>query len=125
MQDAEYWERLAEEDRQKEEEKSQDLYLDTVSSVITDSSIGLKVWARLTLAPRSSHFQINRSVLDFDFEKLCSVSLSNINVYTCLVCGKYFQGRGKNSYAYFHSINDGHRVYMNLETAKVSRGSGE
>ena len=33
-----------------------------------------------------------RSVLDFDFEKLCSVSLSNINVYACLVCGKYFQG---------------------------------
>jgi hypothetical protein len=35
---------------------------------------------------------INRQVLDFDFEKLCSVSLSRINVYACLVCGKYFQG---------------------------------
>ena len=35
---------------------------------------------------------INRSILDFDFEKLCSVSLSNHNVYACLVCGKYFQG---------------------------------
>ena len=34
----------------------------------------------------------SRSVLDFDFEKLCSVSLSHINVYACLVCGKYFQG---------------------------------
>lgn len=33
-----------------------------------------------------------RSVLDFDFEKLCSISLSHINVYACLVCGKYFQG---------------------------------
>ena len=33
-----------------------------------------------------------RSLLDFDFEKLCSVSLSHINVYACLVCGKYFQG---------------------------------
>ena len=29
--------------------------------------------------------------LDFDFEKCCSVSLSPINVYACLVCGKYFQ----------------------------------
>jgi hypothetical protein len=29
--------------------------------------------------------------LDFDFEKCCSVSLSPINVYVCLVCGKYFQ----------------------------------
>ncbi|KAI9870854.1 MAG: hypothetical protein M1830_003727, partial [Pleopsidium flavum] len=27
---------------------------------------------------------INRSVLDFDFEKLCSITLSNINVYACL-----------------------------------------
>jgi hypothetical protein len=36
---------------------------------------------------------INRQVLDFDFEKLCSVSLSRINVYACLVCGKYFQGK--------------------------------
>lgn len=35
---------------------------------------------------------IDRSILDFDFEKLCSVSLLNNNVYACLVCGKYFQG---------------------------------
>lgn len=34
-----------------------------------------------------------RSVLDFDFEKLCSISLSHINAYACLVCGKYFQGK--------------------------------
>lgn len=32
--------------------------------------------------------------LDFDFEKCCSVSLSHINVYVCLVCGKYFQVSG-------------------------------
>lgn len=31
--------------------------------------------------------------LDFDFEKCCVVSLSPINVYACLVCGKYFQVR--------------------------------
>ena len=37
---------------------------------------------------------IDRAVLDFDFEKLCSVSLSRINVYACLVCGKYFQVNG-------------------------------
>jgi U4/U6.U5 tri-snRNP-associated protein 2 len=33
------------------------------------------------------------ALLDFDFEKLCSISLSNLNVYACLVCGKYFQGK--------------------------------
>ncbi|KAF9486376.1 spindle pole body protein [Pholiota conissans] len=62
---------------------------------------------------------INRTVLDFDFEKVCSVSLSNINIYGCLVCGKYFQGRGRNSYAYSHSIHDDHHVFINLQTTKV------
>jgi U4/U6.U5 tri-snRNP-associated protein 2 len=62
---------------------------------------------------------INRAVLDFDFEKLCSVSLSNINVYACLVCGKYYQGRGPKSHAYFHALDVGHHVYVNLETKKV------
>ena len=62
---------------------------------------------------------INRSVLDFDFEKLCSVTLSNINVYACLVCGKYFQGRGPKSHAYFHALEAGHHVYVNMQTKKV------
>lgn len=62
---------------------------------------------------------INRSVLDFDFEKLCSVTLSNINVYACLVCGKYFQGRGPKSHAYFHALEVDHHVYVNMETKKV------
>ena len=35
---------------------------------------------------------VDRTMLDFDFEKLCSVSMYNINVYACLTCGKYFQG---------------------------------
>ncbi|KAF8624228.1 hypothetical protein AX15_005992 [Amanita polypyramis BW_CC] len=76
---------------QMEEVKASDLYLDT----------------------------INRAALDFDFEKVCSVSLSNINVYGCLVCGKYFQGRGRKSYAYAHSIHDDHHVFINLEARKV------
>ncbi|PGH07694.1 U4/U6.U5 tri-snRNP-associated protein 2 [Blastomyces parvus] len=62
---------------------------------------------------------IQRSVLDFDFEKQCSVSLSNINVYACLVCGKYYQGRGPKSHAYFHALDVGHHVFVNMETKKV------
>ncbi|XP_034244355.1 U4/U6.U5 tri-snRNP-associated protein 2 [Thrips palmi] len=61
---------------------------------------------------------INRQVLDFDFEKLCSVSLSRINVYACLVCGKYFQGRGTNTHAYTHSVSESHHVFLNLHTLK-------
>ncbi|KAK6364361.1 Ubiquitin carboxyl-terminal hydrolase 10 [Exophiala oligosperma] len=62
---------------------------------------------------------INRTLLDFDFEKLCSITLSNINVYACLVCGKYFQGRGPKSHAYFHALEVDHHVYINMETKKV------
>ena len=62
---------------------------------------------------------INRGILDFDFEKLCSVSLSNINVYACLVCGKYYTGRGPKSHAYFHALEVGHHVFINMGTKKV------
>jgi U4/U6.U5 tri-snRNP-associated protein 2 len=62
---------------------------------------------------------IDRAVLDFDFEKLCSISLSHNNVYACLVCGKYFQGRGPKSHAYFHALDVGHHVYINMETKKI------
>ncbi|KAH7165998.1 hypothetical protein EDB81DRAFT_269678 [Dactylonectria macrodidyma] len=62
---------------------------------------------------------IDRNVLDFDFEKLCSVSVSNINVYACLVCGKYFQGRGTKSHAYFHSLDEDHHVFISLESQRV------
>ncbi|KAJ4783549.1 Ubiquitin C-terminal hydrolases superfamily protein [Rhynchospora pubera] len=62
---------------------------------------------------------VNRQVLDFDFEKFCSISLSNLNVYACLVCGKYFQGRGLKSHAYTHSLEAGHHVFINLQTEKV------
>ncbi|KAJ9108774.1 hypothetical protein QFC21_000094 [Naganishia friedmannii] len=61
---------------------------------------------------------ISRSNLDFDFERVCSKSLANINVYCCLVCGKYFQGRGRGSYAYRHAVGENHRVWLNLETEK-------
>ncbi|GKE93542.1 U4/U6.U5 tri-snRNP-associated protein 2-like protein, partial [Tanacetum coccineum] len=62
---------------------------------------------------------VNRKVLDFDFEKKCSVSASNLNVYACLVCGKYFHGRGLDSHAYKHSLDADHRVYINLGTEKI------
>jgi len=47
---------------------------------------------------------VKRHLLDFDFEKLCSISLHNLNVYACLVCGKYYQGRGKKTYCHTHAL---------------------
>jgi U4/U6.U5 tri-snRNP-associated protein 2 len=54
-----------------------------------------------------------------DFEKLCSISLSNINVYACLVCGKYYQGRGRSSHAYTHSLDADHHVFINMASLRV------
>ncbi|KNA12437.1 hypothetical protein SOVF_125660 [Spinacia oleracea] len=62
---------------------------------------------------------VNRQALDFDFEKFCSISLTNLNVYACLVCGKYYQGRGPKSHAYTHSLEVGHHIFINLKTEKV------
>ena len=62
---------------------------------------------------------INRHLLDFDFEKVCSQTLTNQNVYSCLVCGKFFQGRGRHTHAYTHSTLSGHRMFLNLETCRI------
>ena len=62
---------------------------------------------------------INRMILDFDFEKACSVTGHNFNVYACLVCGKYFQGRGTHTQAYTHSLQESHHVYMNLSDGRT------
>lgn len=68
---------------------------------------------------------INRPLLDFDFEKVCSISLSNHNVYGCLVCGKFFSGRGQHTHAYTHSVQASHHVFINLENGKVYCLPGE
>jgi U4/U6.U5 tri-snRNP-associated protein 2 len=58
---------------------------------------------------------IQRSLLDFDFEASCSVSLeSGPHVYGCLVCGKFFRGRGRQTPAYTHSVDEGHFVFVHL-----------
>ena len=62
---------------------------------------------------------INRNLLDFDMEKECSVTLTKQNVYCCLVCGKFLQGRGKSTPAYTHSVQHGHFVFMNLGDRKA------
>ena len=61
---------------------------------------------------------INRKRLDFDLAKECSVTLTKKNIYCCLVCGKYFAGRGKRTHAYTHSVEKSHHVYVNLKTGK-------
>jgi U4/U6.U5 tri-snRNP-associated protein 2 len=62
---------------------------------------------------------IDRTTLNFDFEKVCSVSLSSRNVYCCLVCGKYFQGRGTGTHAYEHSLEHGHFMFLRLADGSV------
>ena len=62
---------------------------------------------------------IKRHLLDFDFEKVCSVSLSTLNIYCCLICGKYYQGRGQSTHAYRHSMEEDHHLFINLNTEHI------
>ena len=64
-------------------------------------------------------YTINRKALDFDAAKICSVTMSKNDVYCCLVDGQYFKGRGQKSPAYFHALNTGHYLYMNVENGQV------
>jgi U4/U6.U5 tri-snRNP-associated protein 2 len=58
---------------------------------------------------------IERSVLDFDLEATCCITLeSGPHIYACLVCGKYFRGRGKQTPAYIHAVNESHYVFCHL-----------
>ena len=84
------------------------------SAALTSASDGL-------LARRKCPYldTVNRQKLDFDQQKLCSVTLTNLNVYACLVCGKFFQGRGKSTPAYTHSVQCGHFVFINLHDTKT------
>ena len=62
---------------------------------------------------------INRNILDFDQEKVCCVSLKDNNIYSCLVCGKYFHGKGKTTPCYIHSLSEQHHLFINLETREI------
>ncbi|AGO13873.1 AaceriAGR007Cp [[Ashbya] aceris (nom. inval.)] len=62
---------------------------------------------------------IEKKRLDFYSEKVCSVTLSTIDVYSCLTCGKYLQGRNEGSPAFKHSIEVSHRLFMHMRTLKT------
>ena len=62
---------------------------------------------------------INKAILDFDQEKVCSVSLKDNNIYSCLICGKYFHGKGKTTPCYIHSLSEQHHLFINLETRDI------
>ncbi|EJK71690.1 hypothetical protein THAOC_06844 [Thalassiosira oceanica] len=59
---------------------------------------------------------INRPALDFDApDHACSVTLdASPHIYACLVCGKFFRGRGRQTPAYTHAVEEGHYVFVHL-----------
>lgn len=68
---------------------------------------------------------IDRSALDFDFAAECSVSLATTNVYCCLVCGRYYAGKGSKTPASTHSLDAGHHVFMRIDGGGGSGGGEE
>ena len=58
---------------------------------------------------------VQRSLLDFDLEPTCSVTLeTGPHIYGCLVCGKFFRGRGRQTPAYTHAVEESHFVFVHL-----------
>ncbi|CAB4254385.1 similar to Saccharomyces cerevisiae YFR005C SAD1 Conserved zinc-finger domain protein involved in pre-mRNA splicing, required for assembly of U4 snRNA into the U4/U6 particle [Maudiozyma barnettii] len=62
---------------------------------------------------------INRKKLDFDSEKICSVTLSKLDIYGCLICGKYYRGCKERTPAFLHSVSDDHRLFVSFQTSRV------
>lgn len=61
---------------------------------------------------------MDRKRLDFDFERICSVTMERSDLYICLTCGKYLKGRSTNTPAHNHSQQFEHSLYMDLESLK-------
>ena len=61
---------------------------------------------------------VRREVLDFDLPHQCSQTLQTHNVYICLVCGVFLQGRGALTPAHTHSLQVRHYLFMHLSTGK-------
>lgn len=62
--------------------------------------------------------QINKSVLDFELDQKCSVSLARNNVYCCLACGKFLAGRSPTSPMAKHVLLLGHVLFIHLQLRK-------
>jgi len=94
---------------------------------LNDGSFAISKEVKIDLIPKTKSLKtecpflgtIKRNLLDFDFEKVCSVTNNNLNVYCCLVCGKYYQGKGANTYAYLHSLECNHHMFINLHNQKI------
>lgn len=65
--------------------------------------------------------EVNRRVLDFDFEKVCCVTLATADVGVCLACGRFFHGRAPSTPAFLHALNEEHPLYMSLASGTAYR----
>ena len=88
-------------------------------SDITPKSKRIKVQHMYDVAEINRN--INLQKLDFDLPVYCTVNHSTNNVYCCLQCGKFLQGRNQQSPAFQHSIasrtdTTPHNLFVNLQT---------
>ena len=58
-------------------------------------------------------------VLARSLVSLVGRSLSKTNVYACLVCGRFFTGRGPSTHAYTHALQVGHCMFMRLDSGRT------
>ena len=63
--------------------------------------------------------KVNKFALDFDFEKRCCETGFKLNVFCCLQCGKYFQGKNDKTPAFKHSLDKQHCLFICLSTLRI------
>lgn len=86
------------------------------SSINAVSKESVRLKRRRNELPSS---EIQRTHLNFDFDKVCTVTLSHLNVYCCLTCGKYLQGRERNSPVFLHSVDNSHHLFLSFQTLQI------
>ena len=67
---------------------------------------------------------VERKRLDFDMDRICSVTLTAHNVYACLTCGLFFAGRGRATPAYAHALSAGHHVWVGVTPPEGAATAG-
>lgn len=88
----------------------------TSTKASSKNSINVVVADALRTTPTCPYLDtVNRPLLDFDNERSCSVTMRDgSHVYGCLVCGRFFLGRGERTPARVHSVDTGHAVFVHL-----------
>lgn len=62
---------------------------------------------------------VRRDRLVLDCPRVCSVTLSTVNVYCCLSCGAFLKGKGPTTPAFRHAVSENHVLFLCDATVSI------